>query len=312
MQSKAKRNVLASVPHRTDSSQMARVMVRTPRVESFTDWMGSFGEDEPRDPYLVLPGKSADRHRFLQKVMSEDRIGVIDDLIGPEALGWLDQGPCKNLLARAAKLSLPKESRRSLPTWFPPEPGNWELLWGLIAVDDFIVDEPIRSMLDQNFYVVHDVYRVLWEARFLAKENESDRSQAQLLVRTLVRWMTTPMLTAEDQRWLDSIGIRRPITSEQRFELFCMLVGLAWQNGLLSRYMIYFDGLELADGIQETVLKELSHMLSALERWIRIGPCPIGLVIGYTAESSDLHDLRSTDDRLYDKIVKGLNWVRAR
>lgn len=323
MQSKGKKSrkrdstpTSAQPPRRTKSSQMSRVVVQPPTTSGLVRWTLSFAEEEERAPFLVLPGRQAARQAFLVRFASAEfnryRPGVVEDLIGPQTTAWLEQGLCKNLTARVANMRLPNECRAGMPDWFPPEPGNWELLWGLVAAPDFVIDEPLRSMLDQEAYVVHDVYRVLWEARFLVKENKGDRGPAQVLLRTLVRWLTTSLLTTEDEKRLTDMGIRRTVTSDHRFDLLCMLVTLAWQNGIINRFLVYFDGLERATDANTTALHEMYRLLLSLERWIKIGPCPMGVLVGHSADATDLHNLRTIDERLAEKIVDGLAWVREK
>jgi hypothetical protein len=297
---------------RTRSRPIPKLNVRPATVEDLLRWVADFTEERPRPACVVLAGKPHERRAFMAQFASTQfaafQQGALDEISGPTTLTWLSEGLAKNVTARVCQARLPLDCRDAMPPWFPPEPAVWELLWGLVAREDLLVDEPLRSMLDQDFFLIYDVYRALWEARFLAKENVN-LGPAQDFVKTMTRWMTS-LLTPEDEKRLQAIGITRTISADQRLDVLCFLLTLASQNALLSRVIFFIDGLERATENDKPVLRELFRFLAAIERWVAIGPCPVGVVIGHTAEHDDLHTLREIDDRLACKVIDGLSWVR--
>ncbi len=76
--------------------------------------------------------------------------------------------------------------------------GTWNLLWELLDVSEFVVEEPLRGLVDQGFLFT-EFFQALWEARFLLQESAPN---VEKLVEALIRWMTWAELSSEDRELL--------------------------------------------------------------------------------------------------------------
>lgn len=271
----------------------------TVRIESLVRWIDSFDE-EKRDAVLVLDDRPLVRARFYEKYLArkESRKGLV------ETWQKVPQDVLANVAQRIAAVRL---TTVGLPVWFPPEKGVWELLWAIVAAEDFVVLEPLRSLVDNDAFLAHGFYKLMWEARFLTKE-KVNLKPAQALVGLITRWLTDKSLSEEDTAQLQSFGVRlRVQTDSQRYDLLCMLVSLAEHNGFLKRLVIGFDGLEKVLE-QQQVLRGLNKFLEAIDRWIKVGGSPIGVLIGFDATPANMARLRENHPRLADRVQKGRTW----
>lgn len=291
---------------------MAKVEYGAPSHEALLAWTTCFSESEHRPACLVIPGTPQQREAFFTGFLlpkyARFRPGSVEDIIGPQTRVWLEQGLSRNLVSRIASARLPLDCRDMLPRWAPPQAGVWELLWGLIAIEDFVVEEPLRSRIDQDFLLIRDVYRALWEARFLAKENVN-LAPAQECVHTLVRWVSSSVLSLEDEARLQAIGVDRRIHPDERYDLLCFLIVLAAQNGLINQYLIAFDGLEEATEDHVSSLREMHRLITTVSEWIDSAPCPIGILIGHSGQPADLHALSALHEGLAEAVTTGLAWT---
>lgn len=239
--------------------------------------------------------------------------GILFEVHG--ASRWLEEGVLPNVTGRLGRLSLGPEARELTKPWFPPLPGSWELFWGLVAVEEFVIEEPLRGMVDQSFYLAHDVYRALWEARFLAKEygQVGQKGPAPAIAASIVRWFTGSDLDEEDREVLTSIGIKRNVSSEQeRLDVLCFLLTLGVQNGLLSRLVLFFDSLEEAlTPARRGLLRQLHAFIAGITRWNRIGPPAIGVMIGLSPTRTNMSALRRFHTKFHDEIEAGLLWTKG-
>jgi hypothetical protein len=278
-------------------------LVMTARVEFLVRWAASFGE-ENRKAMLVLDDRPAVRERFYSKYLARKgaREGVIEDL--PTGTR-----PAQSVLVDVAtRLSSVRLVRRGLPIWFPPEKGVWEMLWAVVAAEDFVTLEPLRSLVDNDAFPAHYFYKLLWEARFLAKENVNLKP-AQALVQLITRWLMAEKLNEEDVARLRTLGVSQLVqTDSQRFDLLCMLVTLAEQGGFLKRVVLGFDGLETM--LEEpALLRGVNRFIESIERWIKVGGSPIGVLIGFDATPANMDRLRANHPRLAAHVQKGLAWT---
>jgi hypothetical protein len=125
-------------------------------------------------------------------------------------------------------------TRLNMPVWFPLEPGQWELLWGLASVGSFEVAEPLRTYVDETL-LAYEFYRLIWELRFLTTEN-LNLSKAQEVARAIARWLSAEPLSEGERSIFLDIGLRGlPLTEGQQRDLLCMLVTLAIQNSLIEK-----------------------------------------------------------------------------
>ncbi len=283
-------------------------LVRVPTVVPYVKW-AQIPEGADRSFLHVLPGAPADRDRVFREYSLGDWLhfqgGIVID--STDADMWIKTGPLNSLVSRLRTLPLPVESKDMTLPWFPHLPGVWELLWGLIAVENFVIEEPLRGLIDQPFYLVHDVHRALWEARFLAREHES-HVPVEVFVETFLRWVLNEPLTVSDRAALSQIGVRRVVGTEQeQLDVFLFLLTLAGQNGLLNRAVLYFDKLERAlDGAGRPILRQLHTLVLTGERWTKLGNCPLGVIVGFSAQTRDRTQLRRLHAKLATEIEVGI------
>lgn len=285
----------------------------SPSVMALTTW--TVDEDPERPLTIVLPGPS---HFNRQEVLKQYRDGqwrrfhsgiVIDAT--EKSTEWLDGNVAMNLLTRIRQLRMPPVSKDIMASWYPRATGVWELLWNLIAVEEFVVEDSLRQLIDKPFYLVHDVHRAIWEARFLAREHATLGATEDLLV-ILDRWLMGDPLGDDGRRVLSSLGIKRLITKDaERLDVACFLLSLACQNGLLERAIFLFDDLEHAlQPNKRSMLRQLRDVLDAGRRWTRLGSNPLGVVLGFTGSQTDLQLLTKYNPTLATEVREGL--IRAR
>lgn len=290
-------------------------------VEPVIRWSLTFHEGDElavgtRPAFMVVPGATAhDRMGFYRKYLAPEwktfRPDTIEDIIGDDARDWVDETIIGNLTRRIANAKIPEGATKTLPAWFPPPGHGWELLWALVSNDVFVIEEPLRQMVDRGG-LVHHFYKALWDFRFALKENESFEPAARVYF-AITRWMTGLELGDDDIRVLEKIGVGRRVSSvAERFDLLFFLVTLCAQNGLLNRMVLCFDGLERAlQSSHRPVLRELDMFLGALERWVKFTQTPVGVLVGFGASEREKSQLRKLNPKLADRIVAGLAWTKT-
>lgn len=289
----------------------AKILMK-PR-EPLVEWTTT---PSPTQPFaLVVTGLTyADRQDALKGYVEGEwrkrHRSVVIDAFGPATGEWRDEGVTNSLTARIQRLALPHVDKASMAAWYPPQPGNWDLVWALIAVENFVVEHPLRAMIDHSFYLVHDVHRVLWEARFLAREQPTLQA-AEALVDTFLRWITGRKLNERDQEALTALGIRKLVSSDtERFDVLCFLLTLGHHNGFLERAVFVFDGLERAlEFDRRPVLRQLQTLLDRGRTWVKLG-CPIGILVGFSGEKNDVKQLFRLNGKLGHDITNSLDWMQ--
>jgi hypothetical protein len=286
----------------------------SPSVPAITAW--TVDEDPGRLIAIVVPGATHfDRQEVIRQYAEGEWLrfhsGLVIDAKPPKTTEWLAGNVAGHFMDRIRLLSMPSIAKGVMAPWYPHVEGEWELLWNLIAVEEFIVDDPLRQMIDKPFYLVHDVHRMLWEARFLAREHSSLQPTEALMVH-FTRWITGEPLGDEGRKALASIGINRLISSHtERLDVVCFLLSLACQNGLLERAIFLFDDLEHAlQPNKRSVLRQLRDLLDCGRRWARIGGSPLGILIGFTGSRTDLQLLAKYNTVLMNDVTAGLAWAR--
>jgi hypothetical protein len=289
-----------------------------PPVEPVIKWTLRFHDEGKRPAMLVVPGDTAhDRLSWYRKYLSEEwasfRPETVEDVIGDPAREWVNQTVLANVTARLASAEVPHEARRDLPKWFPPPFSGWEFLWALAASPTFLVEEPLRTMVDQPYYLFHEMYRVLWELRFRLRENKEFEPSLQFF-QAMVRWMTGSHLSASDQAMLEAAGVTRRVnTDQERLDVLFFLITLAEHNALLNRYVLCFDGLERALRPEKRgLLREMATFITTLDRWIRMAQTPVGVLIGMDTSPRQLASLRRMNAKLADEVEAGLAWTLPR
>lgn len=253
-----------------------------------------------RPAALVVPGLHQERQAAFRSLGSWREPDVIVDTSCFRMDQWTREPVVPHVTDRLSALSVPSQE-------FPRSEDVWELLWALVAVEDFLIDEPLRSMVDQKFYLVHDVYRLIWEIRFVSHET-SDLKPAKQLMGTFLRWLEGTLLP-EDRQRLMALGIQRAIQEQERADVLLFLTTLAAQNVIVSRIVLGFEGLnDILMPKERPKLKQFHGFLRALSRWGQMG-CPVRAVIGFDLE--DIPRLRRLHPKLADDIQAGSVWAEA-
>jgi len=245
-------------------------------LETATEWLKTIGA--PRhSPLLVVPGTSVERcsvFRALGKVVDSTYFEC--DL---ENASWLEVGLDTTIAA-------------------------------LVSCQDLDLEGTIRTMADTSHYLEHDVYRILWEIRFLRRE---DRHQADELFDIFRRLVRDTQLREHEVRRLRDLGISKFIFSfREKVEVLCFLRTLASQNEIPSRLVLSFDGLDQAiQAENKGVLRQLVMLISEVRRWTLITSCPIGILLGFSAARSNTAKLRKLNQNLTAEMEAGLAWTKS-
>jgi len=181
--------------------------------------------------------------------------------------------------------------------------GPWNLLWELLDVKDFVVEEPLRGLVDQGFLFT-EFYQALWEVRFLLRESTPN---IEGITDALIRWMTLEELSTEDHQVLGRLRLSRPLQSdEERLDTMFFLLALARQNGIAKPTIVIYDELGKAvrqgQSTRRKILADLLKLISAAKRWNRLGSA-LGLVAGF--EPGVLTPLRRYNPKLGKEISGG-------
>ncbi len=286
----------------TRRRRTVQVAFEPPPVENLLQWATNF--TKPGRPALcVIPGPSYERNLLLQKYLDPKwamfRPDCIEDVLGSYTQDWIDQGVLANFTQRISTLRIPSDEK---------PPTSWNLLWDLSLVDDFLVDEPLRTMVDREFYLIHKVYHAIWEARFLARESTD---QLSTFLQGLARWLTNEPLTDADREALRAVNVTRRIESPQeRADVLLFLLTLAEHNSLVNRAVFTFDGLErLLGSAHRAALRQLDAFLGDVDRWVKLG-CPIGIFLGFNATRTNLSALKRLNPKLHARVQAGLEWTQ--
>lgn len=287
-------HLTAVKPSSFGSGTMPRVA-----VDGVLRWATDF-QDPGRLSMLVVPGDLSARQVAFDKYEAWAQLQktIAHDVSPPT---WVQQGVLANLVERVRSIEV---RRAGMPIWFPR--GNWEIVWGVAARAEFVIDEPLRTIVDQRFYLAHDLYRLLWEIRFLSQESVN-LAKAQELVGSVTRWAFGGA-TDVDQDRLVELGVHSQVTqTTQSYHLLCMLLTLASQNGLFSQCVLGFDGLEEALN-RPWALREINRFLVTVDRWVQFGGCPIGVLLGFNVTPDNMEYLRDQNEDMAVRVEAGLLW----
>lgn len=288
----------------------ARRAVQAPVLSTVAPLISWAVADEATRPALcVVPGEAPQRTSLLQQfTLGEWRRFQEGYLVDhPQEATWLSLGVVHDLTRRVERLALPKEVRDRFQGYPAFPQGSWEVLWALVWNDDFIVEEPLRGVVDQSFYLMHDVYRAIWEARFFARENGTLKPLSAFM-QTLTRWMTGETLSKADLELLGRLNITRHIATElERLDVLCFVLTLAAQNDVLCRTVFVFDQLENALTPEHKVaLRQLHTLFLVVSRWVHLGLCPAGVLLGFRGLPSDFTKLKKLHPKLAGEVAAHL------
>jgi len=157
----------------------------------------------------------------------------------------------------------------------------WQVLRGLLVHSEFVVEEPLRSMVDQEQGAIAQAFKAILEARFLVSEarEQVEESQAE----ALTRWMRGVPLEPWHRPLFERAGVEHQPTEREKFDLACFVLTLGFQNDLVGPQVFAVDGLEKAaeeaPSRRKKLFKDLQETLASLDHWAGLG-CPTGVVLG--------------------------------
>jgi hypothetical protein len=204
---------------------------------------------------------------------------------------WVKEGLTQDLTHRISKV-------RAIGSIIPHE---WDLLWNLLTLENLVVEDPLRMLVDQG-HLVTQFFKSLWEARFRLDEGREVRE----VVQALSNWMTSAPLDDAQREQLTQLGVtRKPVTTIERLDMLFFLLALAKQNDLVEQLVFVFDGLDQAVrqgiGKRRQFYKELADFVLAAERWARLG-APIGFMLGYSKDHDPLGVIEAAQPKLGRKL----------
>lgn len=218
------------------------------------------------------------------------------DVVGVQALGssrttddWLTKGVANDLTERVRAM-----------TGRP-----WGLIWDLFSVQDFVVDEPLRGLIDQGARFT-GLFRALWEVRFLLQERRQQEGHA--LLGAVLRWLYAQALSLEQQKLLAGVRIEHALTSlPERLDMLLFLLALTRQNGLADCTVFVIEGLDSVVRpnmlARRDLLRQLNETAAVFARWAQLGSAT-GLVLGM--HDSTLQDIYRYSPSFGKKIAASL------
>jgi hypothetical protein len=173
-----------------------------------------------------------------------------DTLLIRSSYSWVSEGPFSNLVKLTPDLAgFLIDPRRSLP-----------------------VEEPLLGLLDQGFEYT-EIFRVLWEFRFWAREEPNMVPQLAMAFRG---WLRGFQLPPEFQKILQQVGVgRSPEGSLKKLDHLFFLHLLAQQQGTLRHSIFAVIGLnkilEFGPDVQRIRFSDLYDLYLLVNRWGRFG-----------------------------------------
>jgi len=153
------------------------------------------------------------------------------------------------------------------------------ILKDLLTIESFLVDEPLRSMVDQRFYLISDLFRVILEARFQVAEG----ANPEPFLDAIIRWGLNEKLSPIQEKLFVEARVSRRVQPTEQLDLCFFLVTLAAQSGLINRLTLSFDHVDQAAtaGIsaKKAYLKDLDDVCFGATRWEKLGS-PLGIILG--------------------------------
>jgi hypothetical protein len=265
--------VLRPEPQRRTPEPMPSPVIS---LETATEWAKTLGSPG-HTPLMVVPGTPMERCLTFRAVA---RIGGITHFeCDPENDAWLEVGLDTTIAA-------------------------------LVSCQDLDLEGTIRTMADTTHYLEHDVFRLLWEIRFLRRENSV---QAEELFDIFRRWIRDAHLREHEVQRLRALGVSKFRTSfREKVEVLCFLRTLASQNEIQSSLVLAFNGLDQAiQAENKDALRQLVSLASEVRRWALITHCPIGILLGFSTTRSDTAKLRKLNQNLTAELEAGLAWSKS-
>lgn len=214
----------------------------------------------------------------------------------PEVSSWL------GLLGRGEvpilTVAAPEDYRQTVYGWCSAiEVPKWrshgirtEVVWNmlhfgeplfvdLLKANSLLVEEPLRSMVDQRFYLISDLFRIILEARFRVNEGADPLP----FVVALSKWIQDQKLNSKQEKLFEAAKVSRRVQPTEQLDLIFCLAALASQSGVIERLTISLDRIDLAAsaGVKDrrTYLRELDDVVFGATRWEKLGS-PLGVILG--------------------------------
>lgn len=280
-------------------------------VDGFLRWATELA-DLPHRSFITVP-EAAQRSLFHTYLgLPSFQTGVVNDLVGNQTRDWLAGNVLESFRTRVAALRIPEDCMtKELSVAWVDNQKDWEIFWGLVFTPEFLVEEPLRSMVDKGFYLVHSVYRAIWEARFVLRE-KGPGLLLQQMGSSVLQWLQGLPLTDEDIQRLTAIGIHKRVESDrEKSDVLLFLLTLAAHNGLISRVVIAFNGIERAlRPDSRALLRQLDAFCGDLDRWAKLG-APVGAVLGIDLSRGGVSSLRKLNVKLAERVTTGLEWTHV-
>ncbi len=238
------------------------VILPTPEnLGPLIEWLGNLGSPGA-SPILTLPGR--DRLALVEQ-LKEDSEG----LYGTTPVG------------------------KDLPTPFISR-----LIRHLMQAPELVVEGPLRGYADKSSHVAHDVYRLLWEGRFILREKPEE---FETFVMGMVKWIGESSLCANVERIISG--------PQEQTAVLCFLTALAAQNDLVKRVVIFYDQIDLIEE-DRNLARNFMAVISEVRRWAIFAGCPLGLLLGFAGSRSDIGRLRKLNPMLGAELEAGLSWTK--
>jgi hypothetical protein len=159
--------------------------------------------------------------------------------------------------------------------------GAYGLAWELVTTRSLSIAHPLWDLVDQDL-LASDTFRLLWEMRFLLREQPGGEAARDWLG-TFKRWMLADGLTMGDVARLEQTSVlSRPSMFEERMAIFNLLLGLAFQNGVYDRAVILLDGVD--DPAYPCA--EALAITRSMDAWTVYGRLPVGFLAGLDLEKA--------------------------
>jgi len=225
-------------------------------------WLLNLGQPGA-SPILTLPGR--------------DRLGVFERLRVHDAEGSF-----------AGRIRIGEDL---------PLPFVTGIVRNLMQAPELSVEGPLRDYADKSSHIAHDVYRLLWEGRFILREKPGEFEEFVTQMAKWIGWCST------------SAYVERVVSGPQeQAAVLCFLTALAAQNGITKRVILCLDGI---DQIEDRGLaKNVMAVLTEVRRWALLTACPFGLLLGFAGSRSDVAKLRKLNPTLGAEVDEGLVWTK--
>ena len=141
---------------------------------------------------------------------------------------------------------------------------------------DLLLDEPLRGVVDKEFYFISDAFKIFMEARFQVSEGEPEETY----VEAINRWVLGQPLESKHEEFFRSAQVYRRVGQEEQLDFIFFLAALSAMSGVVDRLTIAIDNVELAASkSQNALVQEIDDVVFRAYRWEKLGS-PLGVLVG--------------------------------